>query len=229
MMNWQLQVTLDQSHTLFVPELNETYHSRNGAITESQYVYLQQGLYTAMQKQPLNPIRILEVGFGTGLNAWLTAMACETEKWQCAYISLEPNPIPFELISQLNYTSNQPQNSVSVFNALHSAIWDATTAITPYFELKKLSCTLDSFNLNEPVDLVYFDAFGPDKQPDLWTEPVFAKLHSMLNPGGIMVTYASKGAVKRILKKIGFEVERLPGPPYKRHMLRATKPFTNES
>lgn len=222
----QLQVTKDLSHTLYVPELDETYHSRNGALEEALYVYLDKGFHhvreTAHSKQSMH---VLEMGFGTGLNAWLTAMAASAYQIPCVYESIEAFPVDTTLIEQLNYTENASESDQNLFHRLHQADWNVEQTISPVFRLHKHHTTLQTFEGKHPVDVIYFDAFAPEKQPELWTEDLFAKLFQLLAPGGIMVTYSSKGAVRRIWESLGFDVERLPGPPFKRHMLRATKPL----
>lgn len=250
-MSLELQVTKDQSHTLYVPELDETYHSRNGALEEAMYVYIGRGLRdwllphgeayqsaarnhgftsdkTAYLTQPTadnsrKNISILEIGFGTGLNAWLTALECSLLKVQCNYHSLETIPLPLEWISQLNYTQNVSGSDKEVYMNLHSAEWDKPTTVTPYFSLSKLNTALENFTPTQTFDVIYFDAFAPEKQPELWTKELFRKLFDCLNEGGVIVTYSSKGEIKRMWREIGFDVERLPGPPMKRHMLRGRK------
>jgi len=218
----QLYTTNDQSHTLYNSELDETYHSRNGAIEESLYVFLKQGF--AYKTPFAKSIRVLEVGFGTGLNTILTLEAAETNQIDCRYVSLETYPLPFELIGQLNYQSFIATNYHTHFQQIHTCKWNAPQRISPYFELLKMEQSIQTFKDEQPFDLVYYDAFGPNKQPDMWTLAIFEKLFNQLNKGGVFVTYSAKGEVRRSLKNIGFEVELLPGPPRKRHMLRAIKP-----
>jgi tRNA U34 5-methylaminomethyl-2-thiouridine-forming methyltransferase MnmC len=226
--------TRDNSHTLYVPELDETYHSRNGAIEEAMYVYIGRGLReraAALKLVPAQPgpgeqpeISLLEIGFGTGLNAWLTAMECPELNVRCSYHSLEAFPLPASITSQLNYTSNARADHQALFNELHRAEWDQANGLTPLFTLHKHHTTLQLYAPQTQFDVIYFDAFAPEKQPELWTEELFRKLYSCLKPGGMIVTYSCKGIIRRLWQNIGFITERLPGPPFKRHMLRGTKP-----
>jgi tRNA U34 5-methylaminomethyl-2-thiouridine-forming methyltransferase MnmC len=338
--------TKDHSHTLYVPELDETYHSRNGAIEEAMYVYIGKGLEEwlggelvvgpqsadhggeligpqstvhsldhssqitdhggeligpqstvhsldhgsqitdhggvlvgpqstvhgldnsldhgsqitdhggelvgpqstvhgldhggeiGIEQETMNgklktvnrkpkTVNLLEIGFGTGLNAWLTALECDKLNAHCYYHSLETFPLGSELISQLNYTSGHSDAHTKMFGLLHKAQWDTSVKITNRFTLHKAQVSLQDFIPQTGFDVIYFDAFAPEKQPELWTEALFRKLYDALNPGGIIVTYSSKGDIKRMWKEIGFEVERLKGPPFKRHMLRGRKEMRN--
>jgi tRNA U34 5-methylaminomethyl-2-thiouridine-forming methyltransferase MnmC len=221
-MNLSLLQTLDHSHTIYVPELNETYHSRNGAIQEALHVYIQMGLMEAAQKK--YSIQILEIGFGTGLNAWLTLLEAQRKNLHINYHTIEPFPLPETIINNLNYTKNASAEASAIFRQMHLSDWEQAVQITTEFSLLKIQNTLEDFIPSTKYDLIYFDAFGPEKQPVLWQPDVLTKLYLCLNNGGIWVTYASKGEVKRNLKQIGFDVQRLPGPPMKRHMLRAIKP-----
>lgn len=227
----ELQLTKDQSHTLYVPELDETYHSRNGAVEEAMYVYIGRGLQdwiTKNSEQPKSTINILEIGFGTGLNAWLTAMAAERMHIQCNYHSLETLPLPEHLIHQLNYTEQHSSTEQQLYTTLHQVEWNQMIAINSIFSLYKHEVSLLDFKPETAYDIIYFDAFAPEKQPELWTRDCFDKLFHCLNPNGIIVTYSSKGDIKRLWREIGFEVERLPGPPKKRHMLRGRKVVAKE-
>jgi tRNA U34 5-methylaminomethyl-2-thiouridine-forming methyltransferase MnmC len=213
--------TADQSHTLYNEELDETYHSRNGAVEESRYVFLKQGFELKAAQQ--HALSILEIGFGTGLNALLTLIEAEESRTRCHYHSLETFPLPADLVHTLNYTDFVEEQYQEQFELIHRAAWNEPVAVTGYFTLHKISESIHNYQPQTGFDLVYFDAFGPDKQPDMWTQSVFDKLHAWMNRGGILVTYSSKGDVRRAMKQAGFEVERLPGPPRKRHMLRAVK------
>lgn len=225
----QLLRTKDNSFTLYNPQLDETYHSRHGALQESLYVFIKQGLHHYLENTNAKEINILEVGFGTGLNALLTYLEFEKLNLKTNYYSLEPYPIPKEIVDQLEYPKvlSLNEEEKTIFHQLHdgSFIKEKSDA---QFQFKLLK---NSFS--EPIDkaigkeihfdLIYFDAFAPDKQPDLWTRPVLEKCNELLKPSGIWVTYCAKGAVKRNLKTVGFNVETLPGPPGKREMIRAIK------
>lgn len=217
-----LYTTNDQSHTLYNSELNETYHSRNGAVEEAEYVYLKQGLapIAAQQKE----VNVLEIGFGTGLNAILTLQKAMQWGITCHYQSLENFPLPIELINQLNYPQYINPAYQTLFTQMHQCAWNLNNPITPNFYLHKTAQSVHTFTSTTRFNVIYFDAFGPDKQPDIWTPEVFEKMYQLTAHQGILVTYSSKGEVKRTLKAVGYEVERIPGPPRKRHMLRAFKP-----
>ena len=229
-MSIELHITKDQSHTLYIPELDETYHSRNGAVEEALYVYIGKGLLDTVNSSSFieNNVKptetsILEIGFGTGLNAWLTAIEIEKLSIHCNYHSLETVPLSLELIHQLNYTKNASVHDADLYQNIHQIEWNKTVPISPLFSLNKLNTSLQNFTPTQLYDVIYFDAFAPEKQPELWTQELFQKLYNCLNENGVIVTYSSKGAIKRIWKEIGFKVERLPGPPMKRHMLRGKK------
>lgn len=223
-LNRELKITEDGSHTLFVPELNEHYHSTHGAIQEALHVYIEAG-FTNCEK---NPILILEVGFGTGLNCLLTLLEAEKQNRKVIYHSIELYPINQEEIEHLNYTSQIPNSDSSIFKKLHNAKWNQEVKITEHFTLNKLQGDLRGFNFPRKYDLVYFDAFAPDIQPTLWTLEVFENIHKFLHPNATLTTYCTKGIVKQALRASGFKVKRLPGPPGKRQMLRATKLDSSE-
>ena len=216
--------TTDGSSSLFVPELNETYHSTHGALTESNHVFIKNGLdYYIKTNQP-DSIRILEIGFGTGLNALLTADFEEHNSTKIIYHTLEAYPLEEEIIKSLNYPQLVgKENSKELFQNIHQADWEVESPITANFSIQKMHTTLDGFQAKEKYDIIYFDAFAPSKQPEMWDLAVFEKLYSMMNANAILVTYCAQGQFKRNLKSVGFEVESLPGPPRKFEMVRATK------
>lgn len=215
-----LKQTADGSYTLYVPELDEHYHSVKGALTESRHIFIEMGL----KHSPISHLRIFEVGFGTGLNAFLTLLEANKSRRRIHYTSIERYPLPADVWQRLDYPALAGSGHEALFAALHQAAWDEDTAITPHFTLHKvagdftrLACTPESY------DLIYFDAFAPDKQPEMWSQSLFNSLHDMLTDGGILTTYCAKGVVRRMLQAAGFEVERLPGPPGgKREILRGT-------
>jgi tRNA U34 5-methylaminomethyl-2-thiouridine-forming methyltransferase MnmC len=208
--------TDDGSHTLSVPSLGESYHSRFGAIQESRHVFLEHGFHATGK----SPLRILETGFGTGLNALLTLLAAGETGRKVFYTALELYPVPVETISQLNYP-RLLETGEEIFLRMHSLPWEKDQPVTEHFTLLKIRDDLVTCNLKGPYDLVYFDAFSAEAQPELWTPQVFQKIGRTLTPGAILVTYAAKGSVRRALEQSGFRVERLPGPPGKREMIRA--------
>ena len=213
----ELKMSDDGSHTLFVPELNEHYHSVYGARTESMHVFIESGLNRVKAEN----IRILEIGFGTGLNALLTALNKNNKTIE--YHSLEKYPLNSELENILQYSSEQDKQDTMLFHTIHSSQWNSMTEIAPGFNLLKWEADLLSVEFKSRYDLVYFDAFAPDIQPEMWSESVFNKIFNAMNIDGILTTYSAKGVVRRTLQKVGFTVERIPGPPHKREMLRATK------
>lgn len=214
--------TGDGSSTLFAPRFNEHYHSIHGAVNESKHVFIEAGLRLLLDRKPAS-IRIFEMGFGTGLNALLTAL--RPNDCNLHYACIEAYPLNAEQWSALNFCAQLDDPACAeIFRALHEAPWDQITEIHPRFHLHKQAISLASFQAESPVDLVYWDAFAPSAQPELWTAEVFQRVFTWLAPGGIWVTYSAKGDVRRALQSVGFEVERIPGPPGKREMLRAQKP-----
>lgn len=216
----QIEQTADGSRTLFVPELNEHYHSIKGALTESEHIFIHMGLEHTETQSP----HVLEIGFGTGLNAFLTLLKADTDRRNIHYTTLERYPVTPEVIQQLEYPELICPERKTDFYALHEASWQTDVRLTPYFTLHKVETDFTSYAFPATYDVAYFDAFAPEKQPEMWTQPLFDTLYQHLNPHGILVTYCAKGAVRRMLQAAGFTVERLPGPPGgKREILRATK------
>jgi tRNA U34 5-methylaminomethyl-2-thiouridine-forming methyltransferase MnmC len=215
----QLVLTSDGSHTIFVPELNEHYHSIHGAVQEAELVYIKSGLGFCSN----NPLRVFEVGFGTGLNTLLTAVYGLSQKQTIYYASIEKYPVNKSVINTLNHWRFAEPDGKHLFDLIKNAKWGHQEKITEYFHLEKIKGDLIKDNIEGKFDLVYFDAFGPDKQPDIWTGAVFEKISAITLHGGVFVTYSAKGSVKRLLKANGFEVSLLPGPPGKREMIRAIK------
>lgn len=214
----EAKISGDGSTTLYRPDLDEHYHSIHGAIQESQHVFIQAGLELMTQSN----INILEVGFGTGLNAFLTLLQKLAGKIN--YHSIEKYPIDEKFIKEINYPSYfGTENSTALFEKLHEALWGDDTFISNDFWLKKLNVDLLDFSADNFYDLVYFDAFAPEKQPELWNDEVFVMLYKSMRLNGILTTYCAKGSVKRSLMAAGFKVKRLPGPPGKRHIIRAVK------
>ena len=213
----ELQLSDDGSHTLFVPELDEHYHSTRGAVQEALYVYIERGLRAFGEAC----VTVLEIGFGTGLNALLTAIDAIEHNRTVHYVSYEKFPLPAEIVSQLNYTHFvAPQYSV-LFENIHSAPWNERVEITPQFSLHKIQADILQQAPMIPCNVLYYDAFAPNKQAEMWSEDVLRRVCAHLQPaGGIFVTYCAQGHVRRTLKAIGLQVERLPGPPGKWEMLR---------
>lgn len=222
-MSLEIIKTSDGSDSLLNVGLNETYHSVHGAIQESEHVYIKAGLEHLLKKNNLPKFNILEIGFGTGLNAVLTAQALNNKACQVHYSSIEAYPLEEEIWSALNYSSKLQVEEF--FEKLHRAPWDVSVQLSPNFTLLKRKITLQGAALPPgQYHLVYFDAFAPTKQPEMWTIEMLEKIIQSLHPSGIFVTYCAKGQLKRDLKKLGVIVETLPGPPGKMEMVRAVKP-----
>lgn len=216
-MQREIVITKDGSNTLFVPELGEHYHSTFGAIQESMHIFINYGL-RFIDKQQIN---ILEIGFGTGLNALLTIIENYSLKKQIHYTAIEKYPLQKDIYSQLNYAKILEQTEV--FNRLHNTEWEISTAINSDFTITKLQKDIMQYCPDKKFDLIYFDAFAPDIQPELWTQEVFSKMFNALNKGRVLVTYSAKGSVKRAMRASGFKTEELPGPKGKRVVTRAIK------
>lgn len=197
----------------------------HGAVQEAKHVFLKMGLDFWMNENPdQNSLHILEIGFGTGLNALLTLIHTEKSSVDILYEGVEAYPVSSEELAQLNYLeAADAQAFEAVFEKMHQTPWEQTETITEAFQLKKRKQTFETLEDQDQHDLIYFDAFGARVQPELWEEPIFEKMYNALKPGGVLVTYAAKGSVRRAMQAVGFKVERLPGPPGKREMLRAVK------
>jgi len=213
--------TEDGSHTLFVPELNENYHSIHGARQEAEHIFIKEALqYASQLKTHLN---VLEIGFGTGLNAYLTLLFAQKHDIHIRYFGIEKYPIEEKEYSLLNYAENDGW-FYSYFLKLHQTVWGNEARIHNFFSLKKEQVDFREMQLpTDFFDVVYFDAFGPDVQADLWSEEVFRIIYQSMKSGGVLTTYSVKGVVRRAMKSVGFKVEKIPGPPGKREMSRAIK------
>lgn len=222
-MKTEIRETKDGSTTLYVPELNEHYHSVNGALQESLHVFIQHGLLYALPRH--HPIILLEIGFGTGLNALLTLQQLLGKPYQVVYEALEKFPVPVAVIEEMRFEKFilNPE-LLAYLPQLHTAPWHEPVPVLPNFELRKIQNDLVTYTLPSAYyNVIYFDAFAPEKQPELWTDAIFSKLYDSLLPGGLLVSYCAKGSFKRSLKNAGFSVEALPGPAGKREMTRAIK------
>jgi len=219
-MEKQIILTRDGSHTIEIPDLKVTYHSHHGAIQESMHVFIQEGLrhITAITEEGLN---IFEMGFGTGLNAFLTALEARQIERKINYTAIETSPLDTTVIEQLNYGTTPSERDF--FLSIHNVPWEQSCSIAPFFTIKKLNRSLLEWQPDTDFNLVYFDAFAPGAQPELWTREVFEKIYACLKSGGVLVTYCSKGEVRRAMQAAGLQVEKLPGPPGKREMVRARK------
>ena len=214
-----LNLTEDGSHTIVSDKFGESYHSRHGAVQESRHVFIAAGLHE--QAKQRSQLRILEFGFGSGLNAALTWQWAR-EQIDCSihYTALEAYPISIDLAQQLNYSS---QLALPDFLDLHHAPWDEAIPLSDSFTLEKVQQEFEKYDPSHQFDLIYYDAFAPSAQPELWQEPLLAKVFAWCALGAILVTYCAKGSFKRALKAVGFEIEGLPGPPGKREMTRAVR------
>ncbi|MFZ1808934.1 MAG: tRNA (5-methylaminomethyl-2-thiouridine)(34)-methyltransferase MnmD [Cyclobacteriaceae bacterium] len=217
----QLINTSDGSHTIKNIELNETYHSTHGAIQESRHIYIDQGLHYFIDRFQAKSIKILEVGFGTGLNALLTMLDERTRGSRKTYHTVEAFPLPDEVIKQLNYPDHLGNRAAFCFSELHHAKWDREVEVVADFVIHKMHADIGSLKLDGNYDLVYFDAFAPKVQPEIWAKSVLANVIRVMSDNGVLVTYCASGQFKRDLKDLNMEVEEVPGPPGKRVMVRA--------
>ena len=227
-MQRKIITTADGSKTIHLPDWDEQYHSKHGAVQEALHVFIKIGLIHIHEKESIQNISILEMGFGTGLNAYLTLLECTQLNIEVDYVGIEAYPVAYEEIKELNYPKvllNKEQDEL--FDVLHRIVWETKHHVNDTFTLTKRQQFFQNIDDVDTYNLIYFDAFGARVQPELWTEIVFKKMFVALKPNGILVTYSAKGSVRRALQSVGFAVERLPGPPGKREMLRATKHSAN--
>lgn len=215
--------TSDGSHTILSDTFGVNYHSKYGAIQETQHVFIQ----SALQQKALEQanIAVLDIGFGTGLNALMTCLEATNRNLNVTYVGVEAFPITLEMAKNLNFTAvlNESATTNDVFIKMHEATWNTPIQLTEHFNFTKLNQRFQDLAFTNQFDIIYFDAFAPSSQPELWETPVMQIMYNALVENGILTTYCAKGVVKRTMKGVGFQIERLPGPPGKREMTRATK------
>lgn len=213
--------TQDGSHSLFSEAFGVSYHSRYGAIQESTHVFIQSGLYYRMAGS--GQLSVLEIGFGTGLNALLTLLEANKRELPVYYEAVEAFPVSIEEARQLNYPQILDGTAAGAFLQLHEIEWEETHQLSPFFSFRKTHSRFEEVQYQGAFDVIYFDAFAPNAQPELWEEDVLGRMYNALKKNGVLTTYCAKGVVKRRLKSLGFTVESLKGPPGKREMTRAVK------
>ena len=218
-MRKEIVLTEDGSHTLRVVEIDECYHSTHGAIQESTHIFIDAGL---KEFTPVDEIRVLEIGFGTGLNAFLTLLDAEKNKKNIHYTTIELYPLPADEVLLLNYPETLSEDR-GLFEEIHRSPWGGDTEITSFFTLHKIKADFVGYKLQGLYDVIYFDAFSPEKQPEMWMEDGFCKIYEHSGDRAVITTYCAKGVVRRAMQSAGFVMERLPGPPGKREILRGRK------
>lgn len=216
--------TEDGSKTINFPELKESYHSKHGAVNEAKHVFIDTGLSYWLSKNDSTSLSILEIGFGTGLNAFITCLESEKRKQLINYVGVEAYPVSIQESLVMDYPlALSVEDKNPFYLEMHQSSWEEKHSIHPYFKLQKRKQLFEDIQDQNCFDIIYYDAFGARVQPDLWTVDMFKKMYEALKYNGVLVTYSAKGSVRRAMQEVGFKVERLPGPPGKREMLRATK------
>lgn len=219
-------ITRDGSHSLYVPRLDETYHSSYGAITESEHIFIQAGLeYFHQRHSGQNSLTVFELGFGTGLNALLTYRYAFRNHLHLKYFSIESEPLPVDFALGLNYPERLAfEDSRKIFRALHESPWNGKIMISDFFLLEKIHQKIENYqNPHALAEIIFYDAFAPGVQPDVWDKKILAGMYDLLKAEGVLVTYCVQGQFRRDLKAAGFHVEKLPGPPGKKEIVRALK------
>lgn len=221
----EIILTADGSHSISIPEMGVTYHSSHGAIQESMHVFIESGLrYINEKNKQSASLSIFEMGFGTGLNALLALAEAEKNQQPVYYETIELYPLERPTFELLNYCDHLQRTDLApLFKLLHESEWDKTIDITPYFKFKKIQTSLINFSTTQLFNAVFFDAFAPEKQPDLWTTEIFKKLYDHMLTDAVLTTYCSKSIVRKAMVEAGFKVEKIPGPPHKREMVRAIR------
>lgn len=215
----KIRKTDDGSQTIHSEQFNENYHSTFGALSESKHVFIEAGL----NYSKLKSISIFEVGFGTGLNAILTYIEGKKRNLKINYTAIELYPVNIKQIGDLNYHQFFQKSDYNKFALMHSTEWNKKVDIASHFTLTKIKSDLTNFNMSGNYDIIYFDAFSPGTQPEMWSFEIFKKIYDSTNQNGILTTYSSKGLVKNNLRSAGFKITRLPGPKGKHHIIRAEK------
>ena len=219
-MKREIIITSDGSTSIHLPEWEESYHSRHGAIQEAQHVFINNGLSLCKGQS----VSVLEIGFGTGLNAFITFLESKKNKQKIDFVGVEGFPISPEEVLQMNYVDQLKANQFeSEFKIMHTSDWEENVTISDTFRLTKRKQLFNDINDKDQFDIIYFDAFGYRVQPELWSVEIFTKMFNALKEGGILVTYACRGPIKNAMKEAGFKIEKLAGPPGKREMLRGWK------
>ncbi len=227
-MKREVVITADGSSTIHLPDWDEQYHSKHGAIQEAYHVFIKHGLYHFYNPELISEfhknISILEIGLGTGLNAFITLLEAEKLNVNIDYFGVEGYPVSMDEIDQLNYpTELNVKNKDALFKELHKVSWEEKHILSKNFSIEKQNRFFSEIKEKDKYGIIYFDAFGARVQPELWTESIFLNMYDALHENGVLVTYSAKGSVRRAMEAVGFIVERLPGPPGKREMLRACK------
>lgn len=224
-MDRKIIVTSDGSNSIAVPGMGVTYHSTHGAIQESMHVFIEKGLRYYKAVHPWSKsMNIFEMGFGTGLNALLTMMEAASTGHQIYYETVEAYPLEISIVQSLNYCEQLNRADITgLFMQMHEAGWNTAIELTPHFRFKKIHCKLADYIPSRHFNIIYFDAFAPDIQPELWRTEVFKKLNDTMEAGGVLTTYCSKSIVRKAMAEAGLQVEKVPGPPHKREIVRAVK------
>lgn len=216
-------VTDDNSHTLYSEQFKATYHSTCGAVSKSRHVFIQNGLQYIHEQFNTMQLSILEIGFGTGLNVFLTYLYAKENRLNINYSSIEAYPVPAAEVSKLNYANEFSEGDKFIFDQLHHQGWNRIGQISDSFSFTKHLCLVEKFSVQQKFDIIYFDAFSPSEQPELWIEGMFKKMYALLNPNGVLVTYCAQGQMKRNMKTAGFKVKALSGFGSKREMTRGVR------
>ncbi|GAB3027206.1 tRNA (5-methylaminomethyl-2-thiouridine)(34)-methyltransferase MnmD [Niabella terrae] len=224
-MQYEIILTEDGSHTVRQKESGVSFHSTRGALQESRHVFIESGLeYLLKHRDAVKKPSVFEAGFGTGLNALLSAMTAAAHGTSLTYTAVEAHPLPVSIFAALNYP--QLLGETELYKTITQTPWNQQVYISPFFKLNKTIADIQSYVFSDRFDLIYFDAFAPNDQPELWTAPLFQRFFEALQPGGLLVTYCSKTSVRRDLESVGFRVEKIPGPPGKREIIRAFRAAT---
>ncbi len=219
---YEIMETEDGSHTVRLAGSGITFHSKRGAIQESLHVFIQSGFDYFTQENPsVKVVKIFEVGLGTGLNALLTAKAARQKSKQVVYKAVDLYPLGGDIFNQLNYP--EILDGTELYRAIMQSGWEQLASIDAFFKIQKIRMGLEQCTFAEPQHIIYFDAFAPEDQEEMWSGSICKKMFDALELNGILVTYCSKSIVRKALQAAGFKVEKIPGPPGKREMVRAIK------